>query len=169
MPAQPAYTSAEWKAALDQSVFRILTQMNNAGLLEGTQYGTQSNGCNRSAGVNCTSFVPARADLQQIQPDMFAAAQQIAEASAVLLKNDDNVLPLTCADLTTGNGVVLMGPTAISTYTGGGGSAHVARSIRCSPRTMRSSPRPRPSAATMSRSATCPAMTSTARSFRRQC
>jgi beta-glucosidase len=56
---------------------------------------------------------------------MFAAAQQIAEASAVLLKNDGNVLPLTCADLTTGNGVVLMGPTAISTYTGGGGSAHV--------------------------------------------
>src|SRR5512136_2011989 len=125
MPAQPAYTSAEWKAALDQSVFRILTEMNNAGLLEGTQYGTHSNGCNRSAGTNCTVFVPARADLQQIQPDMFASAQQISEASAVLLKNDDNVLPLTCADLTTGNGVVLMGPTAISTYTGGGGSAHV--------------------------------------------
>ena len=56
---------------------------------------------------------------------MFAAAQQVAEASAVLLKNDSNVLPLTCTDLTTGNGVVLMGPTAISTYTGGGGSAHV--------------------------------------------
>ena len=125
MPAQPAYASAEWKAALDQSVFRILTQMNNAGLLEGTQYGSQSNGCNRSLGSDCTPFVPARPDLQVIQPDMFAAAQQVAEASAVLLKNDNSVLPLTCADLTTGNGVVMMGPTAISTYTGGGGSAHV--------------------------------------------
>jgi beta-glucosidase-like glycosyl hydrolase/enterochelin esterase-like enzyme len=125
MPAQLAYTGTEWKAALDQSVFRILTEMNNAGLLEGTQYGTHSNGCNRSLGSNCTAFVPQRPDLQVIQPEMFAAAQQIAEASAVLLKNDNNVLPLTCADLTTGNGVVLMGPTAISTYTGGGGSAHV--------------------------------------------
>jgi len=125
MPAQPAYTSAEWKAALDQAVFRILTEMNNAGLLEGTQYGSHSNGCNRSLGSNCTAFVPARADLQAIQPDMFAAAQQIAEQSAVLLKNNNNVLPLTCADLTTGNGVVVMGPTAISTYIGGGGSAHV--------------------------------------------
>jgi beta-glucosidase-like glycosyl hydrolase len=125
MPAQPAYTSAEWKTALDTSVFRILTQMNNASLLEGTQYGTHSNGCNRNVGVDCTPFVPARPDLQQIVPDMFAAAQHIAEASAVLLKNEGNVLPLTCADLTTGNGVVLMGPTAISTYTGGGGSAHV--------------------------------------------
>jgi beta-glucosidase len=124
-PAQPAYSSAEWKAALDESVFRILTQMNNAGLLEGTQFGTQSNGCDPSNGVDCTPFVPQRPDLQAIQADEFARAQYIAEQSATLLKNDGSLLPLTCADLTTGNGVVIMGPTAISTYTGGGGSAHV--------------------------------------------
>ena len=125
MPAQPAYTATQWKAALDNAVFHILTTMNHAGLLEGTQYGTHSNGCNRSGGVNCTPYVPTRPHLDEINANMFASAQQVAEKSAVLLKNDDNVLPLTCADLTTGNGVVLMGPTAISTYTGGGGSAHV--------------------------------------------
>ena len=48
MPARPAYSSEVWKAALDDAVFRILTQMNKAGLLEGTQYGTHSNGCDRS-------------------------------------------------------------------------------------------------------------------------
>jgi beta-glucosidase len=123
-PAYPAYGSEVWAARLDNAVFRILTQMNKAGLLEGTQYGSQSNGCNRGLGTDCTPFVPARPDLQAIQLDEYAAAQKIAEASAVLLKNDGDILPLTCTDL-TGNGVVLMGPTAISTYTGGGGSAHV--------------------------------------------
>ena len=34
-PAVPAYTAAEWTAAIDQAIFRILKQMNNAGLLEG--------------------------------------------------------------------------------------------------------------------------------------
>jgi beta-glucosidase len=125
MPAQPAYSSTEWKAALDEAVFRILTQMNKAGLLEGTQYGTQSNGCDPGAGTSCTPYVPPRPDLQAIQPDEFAKAKEIAEKSATLLKNDDQLLPLTCADLTTGKGVALMGPTAISTYTGGGGSSHV--------------------------------------------
>ncbi|MBK9710079.1 MAG: glycoside hydrolase family 3 C-terminal domain-containing protein [Kouleothrix sp.] len=126
MPAQTAYTAAQWKAALDNAVYRILFEMNNAGLLEGTPYGAQGAGCNPSTTPSgCTPYVPQRSDLQVIQPEMFAAAQQIAEKSATLLKNDGNVLPLTCEDLTTGNGVVLMGPTAISTYTGGGGSAHV--------------------------------------------
>ena len=125
MPARPAYSSAEWKAALDEAVFRILTQMNKAGLLEGTQYGTQSSGCNPGMGANCTPYVPPRPDLQAIQPDEFAKAKEIAEGSATLLKNDDHLLPLTCQDLTTGKGVLLMGPTAISTYTGGGGSSHV--------------------------------------------
>lgn len=124
-PAYPAYSSEEWLARLNDAVFRILTQMNKAGLLEGTQYGTQSNDCNREAGIDCTPYVPPRADLQAIQADEFETAQYIAERSATLLKNDKSLLPLSCADLTTGNGVVLMGPTAISTYTGGGGSAHV--------------------------------------------
>ena len=124
-PAYPAYSSEEWLARLNDAVFRILTQMNKAGLLEGTQYGTQSNGCNREAGVDCTPYVPQRPDLQAIQLDEFEKAQFIAEQSATLLKNDNGLLPLSCGDFTTGNGVVLMGPTAITTYTGGGGSAHV--------------------------------------------
>ncbi len=124
-PAQPAYPAEVWAARLDDAVLRILTQMNKAGLLEGTQYGSQSNGCDRAAGIDCTPVVPPRADLQAIQLDEFIQAQLIAEQSATLLKNDSDLLPLSCEDLTTGNGVVLMGPTAISTYTGGGGSAHV--------------------------------------------
>ena len=124
-PAYPAYSGEEWSARLDDAVLRILTQMNNAGLLEGTQYGTQSNGCDRAAGINCTPFVPQRPDLQAIQAEEFDRAQYIAERSATLLKNDNDLLPLSCKDLKTRNGIVLMGPTAISTYTGGGGSAHV--------------------------------------------
>ena len=124
-PAEPAFSGEEWAAGLDDAVLRILTQMNKAGLLEGTQYGSQSNGCDRAAGIDCVPFVPQRPDLQAIQPDEFQKAQYIAERSATLLKNDSDLLPLTCEDLTTGDGVVLMGPTSISTYTGGGGSAHV--------------------------------------------
>ena len=124
-PAEPAFSGEEWAARLDDAVLRILRQMNKAGLLEGTQYGTQSNGCDRAAGNDCVPFVPQRPDLQAIQPDEFEKAQLIAERSATLLKNEAGLLPLSCEDLTTGNGVVLMGPTSISTYTGGGGSAHV--------------------------------------------
>jgi beta-glucosidase len=124
-PAYPAYSSEVWSARLDNAVFRILKQMNKAGLLEGTQYGTHSNGCNRAAGIDCVKWIPPRADLQAIQLDEFEKAQLIAEQSATLLKNDSTLLPLTCEDLTTGNGIVMMGPTALTTYTGGGGSAHV--------------------------------------------
>ncbi len=124
-PAQPAYPSEVWAARLDDAVLRILTQMNNAGLLEGTQYGTHSNGCDRAADIDCVPFVPQRPDLQAIQAEEFDRAQYIAERSATLLKNDNDLLPLSCKDLKTRNGIVLMGPTAISTYTGGGGSAHV--------------------------------------------
>ncbi len=124
-PAYPAYSSEVWAARLDNAVFRILKQMNKAGLLEGTQYGTHSNSCDRAAGVDCVKWVPPRPDLQAIQADEFEKAQLIAERSATLLKNDNALLPLKCEDFTTGNGIVLMGPTAITTYTGGGGSAHV--------------------------------------------
>lgn len=125
MPYWPAYPSEVWAARLDDAVFRILKQMNKAGLLEGTQYGSHSNGCNRAEGIPCTKWIPPRPDLQAIQADEFKKAQLVAEQSATLLKNDDESLPLRCADFITGNGVVVMGPTAISPYTGGGGSAHV--------------------------------------------
>src|SRR6266700_481332 len=39
-PAEPAHSAAEWKAAVDNSVLAILSEENNAGLLEGTQFGS---------------------------------------------------------------------------------------------------------------------------------
>jgi beta-glucosidase len=120
-PAVPAITASQWKAALDESVFRILTEMNNAGLLEGTQNGTHYTGG--------TPYIPPRPNLQALQPEDFAIAQQIAEQSAVLLKNDGNALPLQHVDMFSNGadnqGVLVMGPTAVAPYTGGGGSAHV--------------------------------------------
>lgn len=124
-PYVPAYPAEVWAAALDQAIFRILKQMNNAGLLEGTQYGSLSDStCAPGPQPPCTPYVPPRPDLQALQPTSFAIAQSIAEKSATLLKNEDNILPLSPADF-EGNGIVVMGPTAVTPYTVGGGSAHV--------------------------------------------
>jgi beta-glucosidase len=116
-PAYPAITGAQWKQALDSAVYHILTTMNQADLLEGTQFGSHFSG-------TPTPWVPARPDLPSLQAAAANSAQSIAEDSATLLKNDNQVLPLTKAD-TKNNGVVVMGPTAIASYYGGGGSAHV--------------------------------------------
>jgi beta-glucosidase len=120
-PAEPAHTAAEWKAAVDSSVLAILTEENNAGVLEGTQYGTHYDPATHAP------YVPPRPDLDSLRPVAFAITQAIAEQSATLLKND-GALPLSHGDLSgngKGNGVVVMGPTAIAPYIGGGGSAHV--------------------------------------------
>jgi beta-glucosidase len=114
-PAEPAHSAAEWKAALDTAVFRILKEENNIGLLEGTQYGTHF--------TDGTPYVPPRPDLESLKPSSFSTAQSIAEESATLLKNDDRTLPLTHGDATAGLAVI--GPTAVAPYVGGGGSAHV--------------------------------------------
>lgn len=125
-PAVPALTAARWKAALDGAVLHILTSMNKAGLLEGTQFGSHSGGCAPTATppVDCTPFVPARPDLAALQPGDFATARAIAEESATLLQNRGDALPLRPGDL-GGDGLVVMGPTAVAPYVGGGGSAHV--------------------------------------------
>lgn len=52
-----------------------------------------------------------------------AIARQIAEQSAVLLKNNENQLPLDAKQLHT---VALIGPSAGAAHTGGGGSSAVA-------------------------------------------
>jgi beta-glucosidase len=120
-PAEPAHPAAEWKATVDASVLAILTEENNAQLLEGTQYGTHFDP------VTHAPYVPPRPDLDSLRPVAFAIAQAIAEESATLLKND-GALPLRPGDLSGqggGNGVVVMGPTAVAPYIGGGGSAHV--------------------------------------------
>ena len=122
-PPIPAVSGVEWAAALDRAVFHILRSMNRARLLEGTPYGSESNGCTAAA-ANCTPFVPARPDLQALMAPDIAIAKDVAEKSATLLKNDDGALPLRSSDF-AGSGVVVMGPTATATYVGGGGSAHV--------------------------------------------
>ena len=115
-PAYPAISADQWKAAADQAVFHILTTMNAAGLLEGTQYGSHASG-------TPAPYVPPRPDLGSLRPDESAAARTTAEEGATLLKNDKDALPLSGNDVR--GGVVVMGPTAIAPYIGGGGSAHV--------------------------------------------
>jgi beta-glucosidase len=119
-PAYPAISASQWKSALNTAVAHILTTMNNAGLLEGTQYGSHFTG-------TPTPYVPPRPDLASLQPTEFATARSIATESATLLKNDGGALPLSHADLAGRgtSGIVVMGPTAIAPYIGGGGSAHV--------------------------------------------
>lgn len=119
-PAYPAISAGQWKNALDTAVYYILNTMNKAGLLEGTQYGSHFTG-------TPTPYVPPRPDLASLKQDEFATAQSVAEESATLLKNSGNALPLSPGDyLGQGNGgVLVMGPTAIAPYIGGGGSAHV--------------------------------------------
>lgn len=116
-PAYPAISGAQWKQALDTAVFHILSTMNEAGLLEGTEYGSHFTG-------TPTPYVPPRPDLASLQAGDAATARAIAEQSATLLKNDAGVLPLTRAD-TKGSGTVVMGPTAVAPYYDGGGSSHV--------------------------------------------
>src|SRR4030095_12360417 len=70
----------------------------------------------------CTPVVPPRPDLDALRPSSFRAAQRVAERSATLLKNDHRALRLGKHDI---RDLVLRGPTAVATYVGGGGSAHV--------------------------------------------
>ena len=123
-PAVPAISRAEWKAALDAAVFRILKGLNNIGELEGTPFGTMAAGCDGTT-VACHQYVPELPTLADYQAAHFATAQAIAEESATLLRNDGNLLPLTPAHYSGANRVLVMGASAFQTYTGGGGSAHV--------------------------------------------
>jgi len=118
-PAYPAISGPEWKQAIDTSVFHILSTMNKADLLEGTQYGSHFAG-------TPTPWVPTRPSLANLQATDAATAQALSQESATLLKNDSQVLPLLKADVKAkSGGVVVMGPTAVAPYYGGGGSAHV--------------------------------------------
>jgi beta-glucosidase len=129
-PAVPAYTADQWKQALDNAVFHALQMYNAAGYLEGTPYGSQhAPNCtpaNLQNGqtADCAPVTPPRSTVAALDPASRAAAETIAEKSAVLLKNDGSLFPLTCGDF-TGGGVLVTGPTAFAPYTGGGGSAHV--------------------------------------------
>jgi len=88
------------QALVDRAAGRILGQMHRMGLLDG------------SAPTRPTLDVEVGA----------AVARDVAEAGAVLLRNEDGVLPLRSADL---GSVVVIGPTARVPLVGGGGSSHV--------------------------------------------
>ena len=120
LPYVPAYTAAQWSAAVDQAIFRILKQMNNAGLLEGTTFGSHY--------TNGTPYDPARPDKEALKAESYATAEAVAENGAVLLKNIKHGLPIRNQEMvgrSAKNGVVVMGPTAVTPYIGGGGSANV--------------------------------------------
>jgi beta-glucosidase len=119
-PAYPAISASQWKSAIDTAVFYILSTMNKAGLLEGTQYGSRFTG-------TPAPYIPPRPDLASLQASELTTARQTADDSATLLQNQGGALPLSSGDyLGHGNGgVVVMGPTAIAPYIDGGGSSHV--------------------------------------------
>src|SRR4051812_5519804 len=86
LPAAPAYSGAQWQAALDTAVVRILRAMNKAGLLEGTAFGSRH--------TDGTPFVPERPSLSSLRASSTEAAREIADKSGTLLKNDKNGLAL---------------------------------------------------------------------------
>ena len=112
-PAYPAISAAEWQRALDSALFHILSTMNRAGLLEGTRFGSHFTG-------TPAPWVPPRPSLASLRSGDAATARSLAENSAVLLKNSGKALPLSRDDR-----VLVMGPSAVASYYGGGGSAHV--------------------------------------------
>jgi beta-glucosidase len=87
-------------AVIDEAVRRVLVQMDRMGWLSSSRIP-------RSAG-----------SIARTSP----AAREIAIAGAVLLKNDNHLLPLSLEDL---RGAAVIGPTAKSLLVGGGGSARV--------------------------------------------
>jgi beta-glucosidase len=87
------------QAAIDQAVRRILTAMKSVGLI------------GPARGWPSVREIPARS----------SDALEIATAGAVLLKNDQHLLPLGDND-----SIAIIGPTAKALLVGGGGSAHVS-------------------------------------------
>jgi beta-glucosidase len=117
LPADRARTAQEWNDAVDSAVTHVLTAMNDVGLLEGTEYGSKFSG-------DPSPVVPARPTMAGLKDSSFQAAKDIAEESATLLKNDAATLPLKGSDF-SGDGVLMVGPTSVTPYIGGGGSANV--------------------------------------------
>ncbi|WP_397546196.1 glycoside hydrolase family 3 protein [Rhodothermus marinus] len=87
------------EAYVDRAVRRILVQMERFGLLDG-------------------EATPPEIDIEAHA----AVAREVAEAGAVLLRNENQTLPLTARDL---QHLVVIGPTATRPLIGGGGSSRV--------------------------------------------
>lgn len=89
----PLLTTAEEQAKLDEAVLRILTLKNDLGLFEDPYRGLQER------------KTPLTSDTEEL----LAAVEMTARKSQVLLKNQDQLLPLKA-----GQKVALMGPKAAS-------------------------------------------------------
>ncbi len=87
---------------IDRSVTRILTQMAHFGLLDGS--------------------APERADIEALARQHAKVALKAAVEGAVLLKNDNKILPLSSTDL---DSLLIIGPTGGVLNYGGGGSSRV--------------------------------------------
>lgn len=99
-------------AAIDAAVARNLYQLERFGYLNCANAGP--------AAVVATCVPgPTRPSMDTLVTDHQAKAQRLAERSAVLLKNADNVLPLQTADLS--QGVLVIGPAARYPLVGPGG------------------------------------------------
>lgn len=87
---------------VDEAVGRILTQMERFHMLDG-------------------QTLP-RAKMEDVTVEHAASALKVAEEGAVLLKNQNAILPLRNVDL---DKLLIIGPTAQVPVIGGGGSSHV--------------------------------------------
>jgi beta-glucosidase len=96
-PSSPSYDPT-YAAALDRSVARVLYQMERFGLLQ----------CASVAGPVAGCTLPIRPSLNR-RADA-TTSEDLAEAAAVLLKNDRGLLPLRRDDFE--RGVAVIGPTA---------------------------------------------------------
>jgi beta-glucosidase len=104
-PTSPTYNPA-YAAALDQSAARVLYAYERFGLLQCASPSGPATGCS----------LPARPTLDKAAG--IATTEMLSEKSAVLLKNDDNLLPLKRGDLK--QGIAVIGPTARQVMVNGG-------------------------------------------------
>jgi beta-glucosidase len=96
-PSSPSYDPA-YAAALDRSVARVLYELERFGLLS----------CASAAGPILGCTLPARPVLDKTADA--AVSERLAEEAAVLLKNDDRLLPLRPDVLR--RGLAVIGPTS---------------------------------------------------------
>ncbi|KAK9849600.1 hypothetical protein MYU51_014215 [Penicillium brevicompactum] len=105
------------KGDIDPAVCRLLTLLERAGLLSG----------NSKEVYNGQEIAPEIIDVKkeersQDRPDFREAARKAASSGIVLLKNEDNTLPLKPSSL---NSLAMIGPNAKTPTAGGTGSAVV--------------------------------------------
>jgi beta-glucosidase len=110
-PLKNAVTKGDIQASyVDQAVGRILTQMERFHMLD--------------------DHALPRAKMDDVEAEHAASALKAAEEGAVLLKNQNSILPLQTADL---DNLLIIGPTAQVPVIGGGGSSHVKAKQSMSP------------------------------------